>query len=239
MNLTLTNDDHIIRNTYRATSLDRAIVLSLFGVEFTLLGVLCGGLLLIGIPIAALQNIFEGRESIGESIGGCIGGIGCLIVLVLAMAFGVIWADNPFVQRQNVISTGESLDDLPNASSPPEATDLPVENPPFILSSPSSLELEYDAADGNGKITWDAARWMPNIPPYDNRIEYEIFVHYPDDSLGPYKTEQTSYQFDYLNADNSGGVRIELKAVGTIRDEDNEYYYTGGMLKTAWTPSRE
>lgn len=214
-------------------------MLSLFGVEFTLLGVICGGLLLIGIPIAALQNIFEGRESIGESIGGCFGGIGCLIVLVLAMAFGVIWADNPFVRRQNEISAGESLDDLPNAPSPPKATDVPVANPPFILSPPSSLELDYNAADGKGKITWDAAQWMPNIPPHDNRIVYEIFVHYPDDSLGPYKTENTSYQFDYLNADNTGGVRIEVKAVGAIRDESNEYHYTGGMVKTSWKPGRE
>lgn len=211
-------------------------MLSLFGVEFTVLGVICGGLLLIGIPIAALQNILDGRESIGQSIGGCVSGFGCLIVLVLAMAFGVIWADNPFVRRQNVISTGGSLDALPIATSRPEATDLPVANPPFILSPPSALELVYNTSDGKGKITWDAARWMPDTPPHDNRIEYEIFVHYPDDSLGPYETENTSYQFDYLNADNTGGVRIEVKAVGIISDGSKEFRYTGGVEKTSWKP---
>lgn len=206
-------------------------MLTLFGMEFTALGVICGGIFLIAIPFAALQNIFDGRESIGESIGGCIGGMGCLIVLIVAMAFGVIWADNPFVRMGQASPVP--------AISAPVADATKASRPDFLLSPPANLELKYNSDDGSGRISWDASRWMPTKPSFDSKIEYEIIVNYPDNRMGPYTTEKTSYHFDYLNADNTGGVRIEVKAVGVIRDGNNEYRYTGGMVQTSWTSNEE
>ncbi|MCY3867521.1 MAG: hypothetical protein OXG68_18965 [Chloroflexi bacterium] len=206
-------------------------MLSLFGVEFTLLGVICAGLLLIGIPIAALQNFFEGRESVGESIGGCLGGIGCLIVVILAMAFGVIWADNPFVRR--------AQESAPAAVTAPAAEESRVSRPDYLLSPPQNLELDYNSDDGSGRISWDASRWMPTKPSLSNKIEYEIIVKYPDNSMGPYITEEASYRFDYLNAESTGGVRISVKAVGIIRDGSNKYRYTGDVVETSWSPTND
>ena len=78
---------------------------------------------------------------------------------------------------------------------------------------------------------------MPSEPSLESSIEYEIFVHYPDNSMGPYRTVETSYQFDYLNAHNAGGVRIEVAAVGTVLDGQNEFHFSADAVETAWAPT--
>lgn len=78
---------------------------------------------------------------------------------------------------------------------------------------------------------------MPTNPSLDSGIEYEIYVIYPDNRMGPYKTDRTSFRFDYLNADNAGGARVEIKAIGTIRDGQRDFRYTADTVETEWTPT--
>ena len=70
-------------------------------------------------------------------------------------------------------------------------------------------------------ISWDASLYGCQLSrSLNSKIEYEIFVIYPDNRMGPYRTEKTSYQFDYLNADKVlrwfvDTSRFARRAVGT------------------------
>lgn len=195
--------------------------------EITSIGWICGGLIVAAIFFGAISSIFSGESEVGEGVAtGCIGGPGCLVVVVLYL----LWAhpDNPFVRMAQAPPAPEV--------SAPAADATKASRPDFLLSPPANLELQYNSDDGSGRISWDASRWMPTKPSFESRIEYEIIVNYPDNRMGPYTTEKTSYHFDFLNADNTGGVRIEVKAVGIIRDRNNEFRYTGGVVKTSWRP---
>ena len=198
--------------------------------EVTTIGWICGGLILFTAIGGAISSIFSGESDVGEGITcGCLGGPVCLVVIVLYLLSA--HPDNPFVVRPTpppVRAVSAPVTRIPNTS-----------RPEYLLSQPSNLELEYNTSDGSGNISWIASRWMPTSPTHESKIEYEIYVIYPDDSLGPYETEKTSYQFDYLNADNAGGVRIEVKAVGIIRDGSKEFRYISDVEETSWTPAKE
>ena len=199
-------------------------------VEVTSIGWICGGLIVAAMLFGAISSIFSGESDVGEGIAtGCLGGPGCLIVVVVYL----LWAhpDNPFIRLAQAPP--------PQAVSAPAANESKFSRPDYLLSPPKNLELDYNYDDGSGRISWDASRWMPTKPSFDSRIEYEIFVDYPDNRMGPYTTDKNSFHFDYLNADNTGGVRIEVKAVGTIRDGNNEFRYPGGIVKTTWTPTED
>ena len=198
--------------------------------EVTSIGWICGGLIVAAILFGAISSIFSGESDVGEGIAtGCVGGPGCLVVVVLYL----LWAhpDNPFIRLAQT--------PRPAAVSAPTTNENKVSRPDYMVSPPSNLELNYNSDDGSGRISWGASRWMPTKPSLNSKIEYEIFVNYPDNRMGPYRTEKTSYQFDFLNAENAGGVRIEVNAVGTIRDGDNDFRYTGGVVKTSWEPTEK
>ena len=191
--------------------------------EVTSIGWICGGLILIISIVAGIWFLFVGDVEEAQS-AGC-GGPGCLVVIVIYLL--IAQPENPFIVPVNV----------PPAAVPVPTTDeSKVSRPDYLLSPPTNLELNYNYDDGSGRISWDVSRWMPTKPSLWSKIEYEIFVIYPDNRMGPYSTEKTSYQFDYLNAENTGGVRIEVKAVGTIRDGNSEFRYPGGVVKTTWEP---
>lgn len=198
--------------------------------EVTSIGWICGGLLVAGIFFASFANISSGESDVGEGIAtGCLGGPGCLVVIIIYIL--IAQPENPFI--------------VP-AIAPPAVT-VPVQKnnendisrPDYLLSPPQNLELDYNSDDGSGRISWDASRWMPTKPSLSNKIEYEIIVKYPDNSMGPYITEEASYRFDYLNAESTGGVRISVKAVGIIRDGSNEFRYIGDVVETSWSPTND
>ena len=191
--------------------------------EVTSIGWLCGGLILVISIVSGIWFLFVGDTEEAQS-AGC-GGPGCLVIIVIYLL--IAQPENPFIVPASV---------PPAVVSAPTTDENKVSRPDYLLSPPADLELDYNSGDGSGRISWQASRWMPTNPTYDSKIEYEIFVHYPDNRMGPYSTEKTSYHFDYLNADNTGGVRIEVKAVGIIQDEKNTFRYKGGVVKTSWTP---
>ena len=78
---------------------------------------------------------------------------------------------------------------------------------------------------------------MPTSPEDSNSVEYDVFVFYPDSVSGPFITNDTSYTFSFLNAHNSGGIRIEVEAVGIIKIGPYEYYRRSGVVNTAWSPT--
>ena len=194
--------------------------------EVTSIGWICGGLILIFSIVAGIWSFFVGDVEEAQSVG--CGGPGCLVIIVIYLV--IAQPENPFLVPAN-----QPAPDLP-ATRPDED---PVIRPDYLLSPPANLELDYNSDDDSGRISWDASRWMPTKPSQKSTVEYQIFVHYPDNKMGPYKTDKTSYQFDYLNAQSTGGVRIEVAAVGTIRDGQNEFRYTADTVDTEWTPTRD
>lgn len=195
--------------------------------EVTSIGWICGGLILIVSIVAGIWYFFTGDVEEAQSVG--CGGPGCLVVIVIYLL--IAQPENPFIVPVNAPPAP--------AVTAPRSTENTVSRPDYLLSQPFDLELNYNSTDGSGNISWNASRWMPTKPSLNSRIEYEVFVIYPDKRMGPYNTDKTSYQFDYLNAESTGGVRIEVKAVGIIRDGSNEFRYTGGVVKTSWSPKDE
>ena len=78
---------------------------------------------------------------------------------------------------------------------------------------------------------------MPTVPEDSNSIEYDVFVFYPDYTLGPFITKETSYTFTFLNAHSTGGIRIEVEAVGIIKAGPYEYYRRSETSETIWSPT--
>ncbi len=137
----------------------------------------------------------------------------------------IFYPANPFIQS--------AIPPLPTTA--PIVPDEVSSQLSYMLSPPENLELDYNSEDGSGNISWNASRWMPIEPSLESTIEYEIYVHYPDNRMGPYRTDATSYHFDYLNAHSTGGVRIEVAAVGTVHDGQKKLHYTADAVETVWT----
>ena len=215
---------------------------------------LCVGIIVIGILVAALPLIVAALKVIG----------GCLLLLVtVALIAGLAQScsggSSPSYtsrsDRQSVSNTRPTRTPRPRPTMTPRPTNtprptktpLPTHTPTllsesdarlaFRLSAPKSIYLVYDPADGSGTLTWEASHWMPTVPEDSKSIEYDILVFYPDSSSGPFITSDTSYIFSFLNAHSTGGIRIEVEAVGTIKIGPYEYYRRSGISETTWSPT--
>ncbi len=209
---------------------------------------LCVGIIVIGILVAALPLIVAALKVIG----------GCLLLLVVAaliagLAQSCSSASNssytPRSERQSASYTRPTNTTRPRPTRTPRPTKtpLPTHTPTllpesdsrlaFRLSAPKNIYLTYNLTDGSGTLSWEASRWMPTVPVDNNSIEYDVFVFYPDSVLGPFITEDTSFMFSFLNAHNTGGIRIEVEAVGIIEIGPYKYYRRSGISETTWSPT--
>ena len=116
--------------------------------EVTSIGWICGGLILIVIHSCGYSVIvFVGDVEDGVNRAGCIGGPGCLVILIAYLVLAQ--PENPFIVPVQV--------PRPQAVSETESDSNAVSRPDYLLSPPASLQLDYNSDDGSGSISWDAS----------------------------------------------------------------------------------
>jgi len=215
---------------------------------------LCIGILVLGVLVAALPVIVAALKVIG----------GCLVLLVAIVLIAGLaqscsgTSSQPNTIRsdkQSVSNTRPSKTPRPRPTTTPRPTNTPrptrtpepTDTPTLLhdnssrlayqLLPPENVYLVYDAASGGGTLNWDASRWMPADPQDTNSVEYDILVFYPDAVSGPFITNETFYTFSFLNAHSTSGIRIGVEAVGVIRIGPFEYYRRSGSAYTTWSPT--
>lgn len=215
---------------------------------------LCVGIIVLGILVAALPLIIVAVKV----IGGCLlllAGLALVAGLAQSCSGGSSQSYTSQPDRQTVSNTRPTSTPRPIPSKTPRPTNtprptktpLPTHTPTLLpenssrlayrVSTPSDIRLLYDSEDGSATLIWEASRWMPTVPEDSNRIEYDILVYYADSTSGPFITGDTSYTFSFLNAHGTGGITIEMEAVGIFKIGPYEYYRRSGIAETNWSPT--
>ncbi len=215
---------------------------------------LCVGIIVVGILVAALPLIIVAIKV----IGGCL-----LLLLAGALIVGLAQSCSGEISSSYTRPSGQQSASytrptrthrpLPTQTARPTRTPRPTKTPlpthtptplptdharlAYRISAPNNISLEYNSADGSGILHWEASRWMPTRPGDSNTIKYDILVIYPDSTSGPFTTQDTSYTFPFLNAHSTGGIRVEVEAVGIIRVGPYDYDRRSGSAETTWSPT--
>ena len=215
---------------------------------------LCIGIFILGILVMALPLIVLALKVIGSCLLLLVG-----VALIAGLAQMCSGGSGPSStarsDRQSASYTRPTKTLRPRSTSTPRPTNTPrptktprpTQTPTilpesssrlaFRLSAPADVSLAYNLGTGSGTVSWTASYWMPTTPEDINSIEYDIFVIYPESVSGPFITTDTSFTFSHLDAHSSGGIRIEVEAVGIIKIGPYEYYRRSGVAETSWSPT--
>ena len=162
-----------------------------------------------------------------------------LILVALAAALGASYEPLTDIVSGLIATSTRTPTATPTVTDTPTSTPtrLPTDSPKlaYKLLAPESVKLDYNVMTGSGTVTWIASGWMPTEPPETNYIRYELTAVYPDFSLGPFTSDyKESYTFSGLNAHRYTGIRIAVRAVGTIHIGQHEYTFSSDSVEIEW-----